>query len=131
MLKDRLPIILELGFRESAVPALEKYVDLLWKANSELNLFSRQMKLDELIDNHVIDCLLPLKLFPKSIKAAADFGAGGGLPGVIYAMQFAEIKYSLFEKSPKKREFLEQCKDFAPTYRFKLKSQKILSRWNL
>jgi 16S rRNA (guanine527-N7)-methyltransferase len=111
---ERLPVVLELGFAESSVSSLKKYVELLWAANAELNLFSRQMKYEELIDNHVIDCLLPLKQFPKNIKVAADFGAGGGLPGVIYAIQFPNTKYIVFEKSPKKREFLEQCKAVAP-----------------
>ncbi len=113
-LDKRLPIILELGFEESSVPNLKKYVELLWAANTELNLFSRKMEFEELIDNHVIDCLLPLKQFPKNIKVAADFGAGGGLPGVIYALQFPKTKYIVFEKSPKKREFLERCKSIAP-----------------
>lgn len=113
-LDKRLPIILELGFNESSVSNLKKYVELLWAANAELNLFSRKMEFEELIDNHVIDCLLPLKTFPKDVKVAADFGAGGGLPGVIYALQFPKMKYIVFEKSPKKREFLERCKTIAP-----------------
>lgn len=113
-LDKRLPIILELGFNESSVSNLKKYVELLWAANTELNLFSRKMEFEELIDNHVIDCLLPLKTFPTDVKVAADFGAGGGLPGVIYALQFPKIKYIVFEKSPKKREFLERCKIIAP-----------------
>jgi 16S rRNA (guanine527-N7)-methyltransferase len=72
------------------------------------------MTFEDLIDNHVIDCLLPLKSFPKSVKAAADFGSGGGLPGVVYAIQFPEVKFHLYEKSPKKQEFLNRCKTIAP-----------------
>ncbi|QDK36359.1 16S rRNA (guanine(527)-N(7))-methyltransferase RsmG [Bdellovibrio sp. NC01] len=111
---NRIPLILELGFREEALPQLQAYIDLLWAANEELNLFSRQMKFEELIDNHLIDCLLPLKQFPKNIKAAADFGSGGGLPGVLYAIQFPNVAYHLYEKSPKKQEFLNRCKKIAP-----------------
>lgn len=111
---NRIPLILELGFREEALPQLQAYIDLLWAANEELNLFSRQMKFEELIDNHLIDCLLPLKQFPKNIKAAADFGSGGGLPGVLYAIQFPDVAYHLYEKSPKKQEFLNRCKKIAP-----------------
>lgn len=107
-------LILELGFRQAALPKLKAYIDLLWAANEELNLVSRKMTFEELIDNHVIDCLLPLKQFPQGIKEAADFGAGGGLPGVIYAIQFPEMVYHLYEKSPKKQEFLERCKVIAP-----------------
>lgn len=111
----RTPLMMDLGFRSEALPALKKYIQLLWAANEELNLFSRQMTFEELIDNHVIDCLLPLSHFPEqSVKTAADFGSGGGLPGVIYAIQFAQEEYHLYEKSPKKQEFLNRCKAVAP-----------------
>lgn len=113
-LSHRRSLILEQGFREEALSSLQAYVDLLWAANAELNLFSRQMSADELIDNHVIDCLLPLRLFPGDVKTVADFGAGGGLPGVLYALQFPRIRFRLYEKSAKKREFLERCRALAP-----------------
>ncbi len=112
--EKRIPLMLELGLREDAVSALRQYVELLWKSNEELNLISRKMTFEELIDNHVIDCLLPIKIFPMHVKAAADFGAGGGLPGVLYAIQFPEVSYRLYEKSVLKREFLTRCKAFAP-----------------
>lgn len=112
--EKRSSLFVELGFDEAALPKLKNYVDLLWSANEELNLISRKMTFEELIDNHIVDCLLPLKHFPKDVKAAADFGAGGGLPGVIYAIQFPNMKYHLYEKSPKKQEFLERCKAIAP-----------------
>lgn len=113
-LDKRISLILELGFREEAVPALKKYLDLLWSSNEELNLISRKMTQDELIDNHVIDCLLPLKQFPTDIKQVADFGSGGGLPGVIYAIQFPQMTFHLYEKSNKKQDFLNLCKAIAP-----------------
>lgn len=112
--EKRTQLMIDLGFRQEAIPILKKYVDLLWAANEEMNLISRQMSYEELIDNHVIDCLLPLKKFPTQINTAADFGAGGGLPGVVYAIQFPHISYHLFEKSPKKQEFLSRCKTLAP-----------------
>lgn len=107
-------IILDLGFRPEGLPTLQKYVELLWKSNEELNLFSRKMSFEDLINNHVIDCLLPLTLFPKSVKAVADFGSGGGLPGVMYAIQFPQIQFHLFEKSQKKQNFLGKTKLLAP-----------------
>lgn len=112
--ENRIPLILELGFRKEALPQLKAYLDLLWAANEELNLISRKMTYEELIDNHVIDCLLPLKLFPENVKKAADFGSGGGLPGVMYAIQFPDVAYHLYEKSAKKQEFLTRCKSIAP-----------------
>lgn len=110
--KRRVEII-NLGFADSALPLLKTYIDTLWRANEELNLFSRKMTFDELIDNHLIDCLLPLAHFPKTVKAVADFGSGGGLPGVLYAIACPEIKFHLYEKSPKKQEFLQRCQKFA------------------
>ena len=104
----------ELGISESAVPKLKDYVELLWSANEELNLISRKMTFEELIDNHLIDCLLPLRFFPSGLKSVSDFGSGGGLPAVIYAIQFPETKFRLFEKSPKKQEFLNRCRAIAP-----------------
>lgn len=112
--EKRTTLILELGFNPDKIQQLKAYVDLLWSANEELNLISRKMTFEELIDNHVIDCLLPLSKFPKGIKAAADFGSGGGLPGVMYAIHFADMAWHLYEKSPKKQEFLERCKKIAP-----------------
>lgn len=108
-LEHRKQQILSLGFSEMQWPALVAYVEFLWKSNEDLNLVSRKMTIEELVDNHVIDCLLPLSLFPKDAKLIADFGSGGGLPAVLYAIQFPDRKFSLFEKSPKKQEFLTGC----------------------
>ncbi len=112
--EKRIPLILELGFRKEALPQLKSYIDLLWATNEELNLISRKMTYEELIDNHLIDCLLPLKRFPAGVKTVADFGSGGGLPGVIYAIHFSGVALHLFEKSKMKQEFLTRCVAFAP-----------------
>jgi 16S rRNA (guanine527-N7)-methyltransferase len=111
---DRVAVITQLGFREAALPQLEDYTKFLWEANEELNLFSRQLSFTELLDNHLIDCLLPLAHFPRDVHVVADFGAGGGLPGVLWALQFPELKVRLFEKSKLKQQFLNRCKQFAP-----------------
>jgi 16S rRNA (guanine527-N7)-methyltransferase len=112
--ESRIPTILDLGFNEQALPKLNQYLDLLWASNEELNLISRKMTVEELIDNHVIDCLLPLKKFPKNVKTVADFGSGGGLPGVIYAIQFPQITFRLYEKSNLKQDFLKKCSQISP-----------------
>lgn len=112
--EKRIPIYLDLGFEQAALPKLKAYIDLLRSSNEEMNLISRKMTYEELIDNHIIDCLLPLKKFPHSVSTVADFGSGGGLPAVIYAIQFPRVKFHLYEKSPKKQEFLNKCKMIAP-----------------
>ena len=112
--EQRIPVMTDLGFRPEAIGKLKDYVDLLRSSNEDLNLISRKMTFEELIDNHVIDCMLPLKKFPAGKKQVADFGSGGGLPAVIYAIQFPDIQFHLYEKSPKKQEFLNHCKAIAP-----------------
>ena len=111
---SRVPLILELGYRQDGIETLKKYAELLWASNEELNLFSRKMTVEEFVDNHVIDCLLPLKKFPTNLRYAADLGSGGGLPGVIYAIQFPDTRYILFEKSVLKQNFLKKCIALAP-----------------
>lgn len=111
---SRVSLMLELGYRQDGIATLKKYVELLWASNEELNLFSRKMTVEELVDNHVLDCLLPLKQFPIGLKYAADLGSGGGLPGVIYAIQFPDTRYILFEKSVLKQNFLKKCIALAP-----------------
>lgn len=110
----RTPLFVELGFDPKKIVLLKAYVDLLWASNEELNLISRQMTFEELIDNHVIDSLLPLQYFPTNIMQVADFGSGGGLPSVIYAIQFPHITFHLYEKSNKKQIFLNKCLEIAP-----------------
>lgn len=112
--EKRLPQILSLGFNKDKISQLRSYVDLLWAANEDLNLISRKMTYEELIDNHVIDCLLPLAHFPEGAKVIADFGSGGGLPAVVYALHFSKSRLQLYEKSPNKQKFLESCKSLAP-----------------
>ena len=61
--EKRVPEILKLGFHEDAIPLLKVFLQMLWETNEQLNLVSRKMTAEEFIDNHVIDCLLPLKYF--------------------------------------------------------------------
>lgn len=110
---DYRDCLLNLGFRPEGLSALEKFVSFLWNSNKELNLISRKMTFKELMENHLIDCCLPLKNFPSTIKLLADFGSGGGLPGIIYAIQWPSTNVVLFEKSPLKQEFLRKCSQFA------------------
>lgn len=111
--EKRIPTLLKLGFNDSAIPQLKAFIDLLWHSNEDLNLVSRKMTFDDLLDNHIIDCLLALPYFPKSATTVADFGTGGGLPAILYAIQFPEIKFQLYEKSNKKQDFLNKCKSIA------------------
>lgn len=113
LVNSKAEILEQLGVPSSAFPKIIAYMELLWASNEELNLISRKMTIEELLDNHVIDCLLPLKFFPTNLKSVADFGSGGGLPAVLYAICFPAVIFHLYEKSPKKQEFLWKCQRIA------------------
>lgn len=109
-LSFRKSYILELGFPEKNWDLLLHYLDFIWTSNEELNLFSRQMTFEDLIDNHLIDCLLALRYLPQNLNTVADFGSGGGLPGVVFAIARPDVKFRLYEKSSKKQHYLVQLK---------------------
>jgi len=110
---QRFIIMEQLGFKSQFKSQLVGYIELLCKTNDEFNLVSRKMTFEELIDNHIIDSMLPLKYFPQNIKTVADLGSGGGLPAVIFAIQFPQIKFHLYEKSKLKQTFLNDCQKIA------------------
>jgi 16S rRNA (guanine527-N7)-methyltransferase len=123
---SRKDLFLSLGFKNEAFDALKKFVDLIWQANVDMNLVSRQMSFEELIDNHIIDCLLPLKYLASDFKVIADFGSGSGLPAVLFALSNPKTQFHLFEKSPKKQSFLKQCEKIAPNIKvFSLIPEKL------
>ena len=86
-LESRTPLLLKLGFNRESISLLKSYLELLWNSNLELNLISRKMTEEELLDNHVIDSLLPLKYFPESANRIADFGSGFRADSLRYLLE--------------------------------------------
>lgn len=113
-LEKRKELILNLGVKPEQFGLIVQFLENLISSNEELNLVSRQLSMTDLVDNHLIDCLLAFKYLPKQLTKVADFGSGGGFPGVLYATLRPEIEYFLFEKSPKKQHYLKTCQKFAP-----------------
>ncbi len=93
---------------EYPIEDISRYVSMLWQANQRMNLFSRKIPVDELLKNHIIDCMIGFEYF-QDFHSIADLGTGGGLPGVLLAICFAEKEIHLYEKSEKKKSFLKEC----------------------
>src|ERR1700710_1172333 len=68
---------------------LDRYVDLLLQWQAKTNLVAPST-LPHLWTRHIADSLQLLALAP-SAKVWADFGSGGGFPGVVLACALAEI----------------------------------------
>lgn len=83
---------------------LEKLL-ITWQTH--INLVANST-LPDLWNRHIIDSLQLLPLIPKSTKAIADLGSGGGFPGlVLAATQNAEIHF--YEANAKKTAFLQEA----------------------
>jgi 16S rRNA (guanine527-N7)-methyltransferase len=89
---------------------LDHYVDLLraWQAKTNLVAVST---LPNLWTRHISDSLQLLSIAPTA-KIWADFGSGGGFPGVVLACALAETPGAmihLVERNAKKAAFLREA----------------------
>jgi 16S rRNA (guanine527-N7)-methyltransferase len=89
---------------------LDRYVDLLREWQAKTNLVAPST-LPNLWTRHISDSLQLLTLAP-SAKVWADFGSGGGFPGVVLACALAETAGAmihLVERNAKKAAFLREA----------------------
>ena len=90
---------------------LEEYVKFLLEYNNKINLIGKST-IDDIWNRHIVDSLQIIKLIKNKNIKLADLGSGAGLPGIV--LSIAGIKeVHLFEKSPRKCEFLEKAKNFS------------------
>jgi len=89
---------------------LDRYVALLVEWQAKTNLVSPST-LPNLWTRHISDSLQLLTL-ASAAKVWADFGSGGGFPGVVLACAMAEISGAtvhLIERNAKKAAFLREA----------------------
>ena len=89
---------------------LDRYVDLLREWQAKTNLVAPST-LPHLWTRHISDSLQLLALAPTA-KIWADFGSGGGFPGVVLAYALAETSGAmihLVERNAKKGAFLREA----------------------
>jgi 16S rRNA (guanine527-N7)-methyltransferase len=89
---------------------LDRYVDLLLEWQTKTNLVAPST-LPNLWTRHISDSLQMLPLAPAA-TVWADFGSGGGFPGVVLACALAGIsgaRVHLVERNAKKAAFLREA----------------------
>ncbi len=86
----------------------EKYVDLILKWNSKINITGFNEK--KFIYNGIVEPLLILKKFYFSGESITDIGAGSGIPSVTFAILFDNIRVTCVEISKKRLSFLNYLK---------------------
>lgn len=77
-----------------------QYTDLLKKYNDRVNLISRKD-----IDNVLINHILPCYLFSDKLngyESVLDIGTGGGLPGIVFAVNHQKSQILLIDSTKKK-----------------------------
>ena len=93
------------------IRSLNKYEDMLIKANNNLNLVGNST-IDQIWIRHFLDSALVFDFIDKKCNSLIDIGSGAGFPGLILAIAAKDrkipIKIKLIEKSPKKVKFLKE-----------------------
>ena len=91
------------------IDSLNVYENLLIDNNRKLNLISKSTE-NILKTRHILDSAQVIDFINKNSKICADLGTGAGFPGIVLSILFRERKYpirvDLYEKSPKKCQFL-------------------------
>jgi 16S rRNA (guanine527-N7)-methyltransferase len=93
------------------IDSLNIYETLLLENNRKFNLISKSTE-KTLKIRHILDSAQVIDFIDKNTKICADLGTGAGFPGIVLSILFKEKKYpirvDLYEKSPKKCQFLTQ-----------------------
>lgn len=92
---------------------LKKYVNLIFNWNQKFNLTGFKT-MDEIFDRIVNDVIFScqnLDFENLHVKTIMDAGSGNGSPGIILAILYPEIEFTLVESNQKKCDFLFKVKN--------------------
>jgi len=104
-------LIKSLQVSRETIASLNIYEALLLENNRKFNLISKSTE-NILKTRHILDSAQAIDFIDKSSQICADLGTGAGFPGIVLSILFKERKYpirvDLYEKSPKKCQFLSK-----------------------
>jgi len=94
-------------FTDKQLELIEKFYEM--HINATLNLTAIKDK-EQFYTKHVLDSFL-LYVDKKDLLKGkvADIGTGGGFPGIILAIMYPELKFTLIDSVAKKCKFLEEA----------------------
>jgi len=87
---------------------LVDFGELLFQGNQRVRLTGAK-HWDALLRPHLLDCTLAAQFVPQDARTILDWGSGGGLPGLVWAILFPDKRFMLAERNRKKASFLEEA----------------------
>ena len=109
--QNHLGLMNLLQVSRETIESLNIYEALLLENNRKLNLISKSTE-NIIKTRHILDSAQVIDFIDKNSKICADLGTGAGFPGIVLSLMFREKKYpiriDLYEKSPKKCQFLNE-----------------------
>ena len=94
---------------EDAIQKLSIYKDLLLEWNEKMNLTAITDEY-EIIVKHFVDCLECSKAI-KDEKKIIDVGTGAGFPGMVLAIYYPDVEFTLLDGLNKRLIFLQEVVD--------------------
>ena len=109
--QNHLALMKLLQVSRETIESLNIYEALLLKNNRTLKLISKSTE-NIIKTRHILDSAQVIDFIDKNSKICADLGSGAGFPGIVLSILFREkkspIRMDLYEKSPKKCQFLSK-----------------------
>lgn len=112
MIKSEFESLAGIQISDDTYERLRAYADLVQKWNPRINLVSKS-QLPALWARHIADSAQIQLVAPSEARLWADFGSGGGFPGIVLAIlaqEFApERRFVLVESDLRKSAFLMEA----------------------
>lgn len=96
----------ELTLPDDFIRKVEIYCDLVLSWSKRMNLVSRG-DLNNLVERHILDSLVPLPEIPER-GFLADLGSGAGFPAIPIALVRTDLRITLIEARHKRILFLKE-----------------------
>ncbi len=127
----------ELKFIDQSIDKLKMFEEELLKVNKNYNLIAKSTE-RFIWSRHILDSAQLVKYIDFTKGSLSDLGSGAGFPGLVLAIYNQNFNFhvKLYEKSPVKRDFLNEIIDklkikatlFSNIFDEKIESDYIVSR---